>query len=316
VLLLGVTAVVLTGSLVRSALPDLARFFAMALAALCPAMVAAGALATPQALAVPLCALLALLLASELAAPSTPSRPRELGLAGTSALLLASDWSAWPPVLAWLGWLLAFRPEWLDRTRAMRAALPLLLGLATGAALGAFLLLHGADPRKALGGEQTPLGAGAVLLLLDGLGAPWLGLGRASPVPLRIGVAVCVVLSMVAGHRRAWRGGAGPWASVLVVGSAGAWVPALAIHPWIPVAADKNLWYMAPLVIALSLAAMWPIGRWGDDAASAGDGPGRAGRRPAGLLPAALGVLRNRLYPTSDRARRSAPRVASSRGLS
>ena len=91
------------------------------------------------------------------------------------------------------------------------------------------------------------------------------------------------------GWQRARRAGSGPWASVLVVGSAGAFIPALAFHPLVPYAADKNLWYTSPMLLCLAAAAVWPIDRF--DPSEPSSSPTRRTALAAGALVLLLGLV-------------------------
>ena len=258
-LLVGLLAVVLTLALASPALPPAGRLLALLLAAVAPVMVLAGALWVPASLVIPAAAWVALLLAGVLSRHDGGS-PR--WLAAATALLLMTDWPAWSPVLAWLGWLLVFRPAWLEPDRARRALTALGVGAGVGAVAGGFVLLHGGRPAVAMKSSQTPLGQEAVQALVDAVAAPWLGTAGAAGPGVRAAIAVLVAGVVLMGWRRARRAGAGPWASTLVVGCAGALVPALAIHPVLPFAADKHLWYTSPMVLCLIVASFWPIDRF------------------------------------------------------
>ncbi len=258
-LVVGLAGIAAVALLASPALPGAGRLLAMLGAAVAPALVLAGALWTPQTLLVALVAWTAYLLHGVLARHDGGS-PRWLGAA--AAALLLTDWPAWCPVLAWLGWLLVFRPAWLDPVRARRAAVALGAASAAGVVAYVALLVHGAEPGRLFGTDDLPLGREAAVALLDAVAAPVLGHGRAHPDAVRAGAAVLVGACVFQGWRRATRAGSGPWGSVLVVGSAGALVPALATHPVLPFAADKNLWYTSPMVLCLAVAAFWPIDRF------------------------------------------------------
>lgn len=255
-LCVGLVAVALTFGLARPALPLAGRLLVLLLAAAAPAMVLAGALWVPAALVVPAAAWAALLLAGVLSRHDGGS-PGLLAVA--TALLLMTDWPAWAPVLAWLGWLLVFRPAGLDPRRANRALIALGVGAAIGGVAAGFVLLHGGRPDEAMKTAHAPLGREAAQALVDAVAAPWLGTGRGVGPGLRAAVAVLVAGMVWMGWRRARRAGAGAWAGTLVVGSAGALIPALAIHPVLPFAVDKHLWYTSPMVLCLLVASIWPI---------------------------------------------------------
>jgi hypothetical protein len=255
VLLLAAGTILITGAIARRALGSSGGVAAAALAAVCPALLHAGSVWIPQSLIVLSVPALALAILAALDA----ERPSALPVAALGVLALASDWSAWPPVLAWLGWTTVLRPEWMDRDQARPVARG--LGLAVGVSAPAYVLLSAAHPNlhDGLGVSTLPLGADAVSALLDTLGAPWLGVGRDLPALVRVGSAAAVVAAMVLGPRRANATGQHVWAGVLLVGSAGALVPALAAHPWLALAAAKHVWYMSPFVLCLALAAVWPV---------------------------------------------------------
>ena len=258
-LVVGVGGVAAAAALASIALPSAGRLAAAALAAATPAMVLCGAFWTPQALLAIAVAWTAYLLHGVLARHDGGS-PKWLGVA--AATLLMVDWPAWSPMLAWIGWLVVFRPAWLAPDRARDAALALGAGTLVGLLGYGALLVHGAEPAKLFGTADLPLGREAALAVLDAIAAPVLGHGREFTPGVRAAGAVVVGATIFMGWRRATRAGAGPWASVLVVGSAGALVPALAIHPVLPFAADKNLWFLSPLVLCLAVAAVWPIDRF------------------------------------------------------
>ncbi len=254
-LLLGLASALLCWWLARPALPPAGRLAVTAAAALCPAMVLSGAMWLPSALAIPFAIVTARLLIDVLGRHDGGS-PAALGLAALGLLLV--DWPAWSPVLAWVGWLAVFRPAWLAPDRARRALLALLAACAVAALVYAWLLSRGADPVGVLAAGSFPVGTQAALALLGTASAPLLGAAWGNGLALQAATSVVVVAFVAVGWRRAVRAGAAPWASVLTVGSAGALVPALAIHPLLPFAADKNLWYTSPMVLCLMVASFWP----------------------------------------------------------
>jgi len=258
-LVVGVLGVGAAALLAAPALPAAGRLSVAFAAAVAPAMVLCGAFWTPQGLLAASAAWTAYLLHGVLSRHDGGS-PRWLGVA--TATLLLVDWPAWSPVLAWLGWLLVFRPDWLDPRRGRVAAWAMGAGTAAGLLGYGALVLRGADPATLFGTAELPLGRDAALAVLDAVAAPILGHGRPYSPGARAALAVLVAGCVLMGWRRATRAGAGPWASVLAVGSAGALVPALAIHPVLPFAADKNLWYTSPMVLCLVVAAVWPIDRF------------------------------------------------------
>jgi hypothetical protein len=258
-LVVGLLGVAAAGLLASPALPATGRLTVATLAAIAPAMVLCGALWTPQAVLAVAVAWTAYLLHGVLARHDGGS-PAWLGAAVATLLLV--DWPAWCPVLAWLCWLVVFRPDWLDPARARRAVIAMSAGAAAGGVGYGALLLHGADPVGLFGTADLPLGREAALGVLDAVAAPVLGHGRPFTPGVRGAIAVLTAGAVFMGWRRAVRAGAGPWASVLLCGSAGALVPALAVHPVLPFAADKNLWYTSPMVLCLVVAAVWPISRF------------------------------------------------------
>ena len=245
----GVLVVWLVG---RLALPELGRrraLLAMACAAVCPALIHAGSWWSHESLTVPLTAAVALALLRVL---DRPSRTRLLGLGALAAILAASDWAAWAPVLAWGIWLAAFRPEWLGRDRAVPAAVALLGGFVLASTLYLLMAARGADARGALGWSSIPMGLPALQGHIDSIASLLVGRVRHLPSLARAGLAIATVAVAALGARRAGR----PWSTVLVVGSVGAFGVALVVHPWIPIAVEKSLWFMTPTVLCLALAAV------------------------------------------------------------
>ena len=281
-LLLSLLTVAMVGIGVRLALPEGGRLAGMALAAICPTLVLTGNMFAPQALVI-LCASGVSILLVQTLRSDAQSPPFSLGVA--TAALLMSDWPAASPVLAWLGWLVFFRPAWLAPTRARRA----LLGLSAGAGVAllayALILTAGARPGEALGASHFPVGAAAVTQLFGSVSGLWVGSSDLDGSRIEIASGLVFVGAALVGWRRAHRAGAPAWASVLWVGSFGALVPALAIHQALPFAAYKNLWFMTPMLITLSIAALWPIVRF-----HAEDHPGQEKVRAAASTPG-LGLL-------------------------
>ena len=281
-LVIGLASVALCLALARPALPPAGRLAVMAAAALCPAMVLSGAMWLPSALAIPLAIITARLLIDTLSRHDGGS-PAALGVAALGLLLV--DWPVWSPVLAWVGWLAVFRPAWLAPDRARRALLALLAACAVAALIYAWLLSLGAGPEVTMGSGSFPVGARAALALLGTASAPLLGAAWDHGMALQAATAILVVAFIAVGWRRACRAGSAPWASVLAVGSAGSLVPALAIHPVLPFAADKNLWYTSPMVLCLMVASFWPRNRFG------GTGGEGAAVSRARLAPVATALL-------------------------
>ncbi|MCO4774323.1 MAG: putative metal-binding motif-containing protein, partial [Deltaproteobacteria bacterium] len=121
------------------------------------------------------------------------------------------------------------------------------------------LMMTGSDPQEALGRARLPRGAAALQAHVDSIAA--LLLGRVGFLPPLARVALAGITAGITwlGWRRTAPNAAGSsWASVLLVGSGGGFVVALLVHPWIPIAIEKTLWYATPLVICLALAALWP----------------------------------------------------------
>jgi hypothetical protein len=255
-LLLSLLTVAAVGILVRRALPEGGRLLGMALAAVCPTLVITGSVFSPHVLLI-LCACGASLALIEVLRTDGQALP--LVLAGATTTLLISDWPAASPVLAWIGWLLFFRPEWLAPRRARRA----LTGLIAGCVLPLFayvgIMYAGAQPAEVLGAAQFPVGAEAVKELLGSISGLWLGMSTGGSPTTEVCIGLVLVGLAVRGWKRAHRAGAPAWASVLLVGSLGALVPALAIHQALPFAAYKNVWFMTPMLLTLSVAAFWPI---------------------------------------------------------
>jgi len=260
VLLLSLLGVAASGVLVRRALPEGGRLLVMALTAVCPALVFTGSVFSTHALVVLCACVTCLALIEILRREGRPTPP--FVLAASTAALLVSDWPAASPVLAWIGWLLFFRPTWLAPRRARRALLGLGGGVLVAAVPYAWILSLGARPAEALGASSFPRGLEAVDQLLSSLSGLWLGTLTDAPTAARLSIGAALVFFGVVGWKRAHRAGAPAWASVLLVGSFGALVPALAIHQSLPFAAYKNLWFMTPMLLSLSVAAVWPIVRF------------------------------------------------------
>ncbi len=261
-LLLSLLTVAVVGIGVRLALPEGGRLAGMTLAAICPTLVITGSMFSPHALVI-LCACTASIALIQTLRNDAESPPLALGVATTA--LLMSDWPAASPVLAWIGWLLFFRPSWLKPARARRA----LIGLGSGAVVGglayAAILKAGARPAEALGAAHFPVGAAAITQLFGSASGLWLGSSDLGGSRIEAAFGLLLVGAALVGWRRAHQAGAPAWASVLYVGSFGALVPALAIHQALPFAAYKNLWFMTPMLITLSVAALWPIVRFHEE---------------------------------------------------
>ncbi len=249
----GVLVVYLVGRLAMHHLGPRGALAAMALAALCPPLVTAGSWWDQANLTVPLCAATALALIAQL---EGPTRSTLLGLGVLAALLTASDWAGWAPVMAWGIWLAGFPPWWIERSQAYRAAGALGAGFALAVGLYVFMAAQGADPRGALGWSSIPTGLPALQGHFDGIASLLVGRAQHLSVLLRDAIAVITISLVVIGARRA-RSTDRPWSGVLLVGTAGAFLAALVVHPWIPIAIDKSIWYMTPMVLCLALAAVW-----------------------------------------------------------
>jgi hypothetical protein len=257
VLLLSLLGVATVGMLVRRALPEWGRLAVMTLAAVCPTLILTGAVFSTHGLVVLCSSITCIALIDVLRWGGNSSPPWALFV--STAALLVSDWPAASPVLAWCGWLLFFRPAWLDPSRAKRA----LLGLSSGAVVAGtaygWVLANGARPTETLGAADFPRGLEAANQLLSSISGLWLGTSTEAALSLRFTVGSVLVLGALIGWKRAHRAGAPAWGSVLLVGSLGAMVPALAIQQALPFAAYKNIWFMTPMVLCLGIAAVWPI---------------------------------------------------------
>jgi hypothetical protein len=256
VLVLSAGTILVTAALGRRALGSVGGVAAGALAAICPALLQAGSLWLPMSLAVLTVPALALALIGSL-----EGKTGAVAVAGLGILALLSDWAVWAPVLAWLGWLTVFRPEWMNKDQAR----PALLGLGVAALVSApvyvWIAMAHDDLPGALGVARLPLGQEALEGLLGAAAAPWFGAARTHPLAWQAAAAAGVVAALWLGPKKAETTGQHAWAGVLFAGSAGAFVPALAAHPWLAIGADKNIWYMSPLVLPLALSAAWPVRR-------------------------------------------------------
>jgi len=255
ILALAMAAVVVSALLAREALGRRGALVVMALSAICPSLVFSGSFWGHHAPVIPGIALLALLLTRSL---TGSFRGGVAPIAVVTAITLLSDWPAWAPVLAWGAWLAVFRPPSLSRQRARHAAAGLGLGALLAMPVYGWMFIDIGDPGFALGARSMPTGLAAIEALLDALAGLLLADPSGHSLGLRCGAALTVVVTVSVGAVRASRFGSPLWASVLVMGTAGALVPALAIHPWLPIAAGKNIWYMSPLVLCLTAAALWP----------------------------------------------------------
>jgi len=176
-------------------------------------------------------------------------------------VLVLTDWPAWAPALAWAGRLWVFPPSSLPAARVRRAAVAVTVGIAAAAPVYVGLMMRGADPERALAAKEVPLGPDALLAVVESAAAVVLGRTRGLPWAVVGGTAIVTVVATWMGARRAAAAGRAGWGDVLLVGSLGAFVPALAAQPWIPLAADKHVWYMAPLVVCLGAAALLGVER-------------------------------------------------------
>jgi hypothetical protein len=218
-----------------------------------PSMVWAGAWWAHAALVLPLAILAAARIADTLDGPAD-GFPTSAAFAVW--LLLLTDWPAWAPAIAWLGWLVVFPPE-LDASKVRRAALAVGAGIAAAIPIYAGLVFTGGDPVIGLAAKEVALGPEALRSILDSVAGVLLGRTRGLPGAVVAAAAAVTISAVLIGRHRAIAGGRGAWADVLAVGSLGAFVPALAAQPWIPIAADKHVWYMAPLVLCLGAAAVF-----------------------------------------------------------
>jgi len=249
----GVLVVLLVGHLVLRHLGPPAALVAMAIAAVCPPLVHAGSWWSHSNLTVPLVAATALLLLRSL---ERPSRGALVGLGVLAALLAASDWAGWAPVMAWGIWLAASPPWWIEQTHARRAAVALGIGFGVALCLYALMASRGAEPRAALGWSSIPTGLAALQGHVDSIAALLVGRARHLPALARDVIAMTTIALVAIGTRRA-AAHHRPWAGVLFVGCAGTLAAALVVHPWIPIAVEKSLWYITPMVLCLALAAVW-----------------------------------------------------------
>ena len=256
-LVAGVAAVFFVGLLARRALGDVAALVALAVAAVSPPMVFLGSWWSQESLTIAIAAGTAWLLVQVLDEGTT--RRRRAGLAACGLLLSSSSWVGLAPLLAWAAWLGVFAPWWLEPDRARSAALALGAAVAVTLVGYAGLMMSGSDPQGALGWARLPRGLAAVQGHLDSIAALLLGrVGRFPPVS-RVVLAGITLTLMVLGWRRTAPDGQGSaWASVLAVGALGGLLVALFVHPWIPVAVEKALWFATPMVVCLVLAALWP----------------------------------------------------------
>lgn len=254
-LALSVASVLLCGLLAREALGRRGALATMGLAALCPALVFSGSFWGHHAPVIPAITLLAVLLARQLSASGPVS---SAAIAIVTAASLLSDWPAWAPILAWTCWLAVFRPPQVPKPAARAALKALCFGVAATLPVYVWMLVDIGDPGFALGAKSVPVGLAALESLLDAVAGLFLGDPSSLSLALRCSCALAVIASLAIGGVRASRHGNHCWSGVLLVGTAGAFIPALAIHPWLPIAAGKNLWYMSPMVLCLALSAVWP----------------------------------------------------------
>jgi hypothetical protein len=131
------------------------------------------------------------------------------------------------------------------------------MGIAAAMPIYAGLVFTGGDPVIGLAAKEVALGPEALRSILDSVAGVLLGRTRGLPGAVVAAAAAVTISAVLIGRHRAIAGGRGAWADVLAVGSLGAFVPALAAQPWIPIAADKHVWYMAPLVLCLGAAAVF-----------------------------------------------------------
>ena len=254
---------ILLGALTLVAVLELGRrgpgrghaLVAGALAAALPSAVLVGSTPWTGALQAALVTGTTLALVAAVESPST----RTGGWLFAAALaLLLTNWTAWPPVLAWLAWLTFLRPADCSTARA-RAGL-VALGAAAGLAAAVYgvLLLRGVDPPAALGRPRPRLGEEALGDLLDAFSGLLGGQSRGLSLASRLTLAAAAVGLPAAGLLRL-RGDARlrRWKGVVAMGSLGALLPALILHPWIPTAGIKSLWTLSPL-LPLLMAGLLP----------------------------------------------------------
>ncbi len=256
-LVLGVLLLAVVAQLGRMALGAWGGLGVAATAAFSPALISAGSIWLPQSLVVVAVPLLAIVLHRTLKEPDAAVWPLVL----VATLTLLSDWTAWSPVLAWLGWVTVFRPEWMGAGDARRATRGLVAGIAVAGPAYLLLLLQHPDLQEALGAHKLSMGRDAVEELLLAPAALWMGVSRSEPLLLRLGLSTLAVVAVIVGPQRAAKTGQRLWGSLLFAGTAGALVPLLAAHPWLGTGGDKNLWWMTPMVLCLAFAAVWPARR-------------------------------------------------------
>lgn len=256
--LAGVTAVLFVGLLARRSLGNAGALLAMAVAVFAPPMVFLGSWWSQESLTIAIAAGTALLLVRVLDEGPTPARLAGLTLA--AVLLTSSAWVGLAPLLAWTAWLVVFAPWWLEPERARSTAAA--LGLASGITLLGYsaMMLGGSDPQGALGWARLPTGLAALQAHVDSIAALMLGRVGRYPEFVRVVLAAVTVALVALGWRRTApvSDGQSSWASVLMVGSAGGFAIALFVHPWIPIAVEKTLWYCTPMLVCLIVAALWP----------------------------------------------------------
>jgi len=256
--LAGVLAVWVVGLLSKRALGDGAALLAMSAAVVTPPMVFLGSWWSHESLAVVIAAGTALLLIRVLDDGPTP--PRLAGLALSGLLLTSSSWVGIAPLLAWTAWLGVFAPWWLEPGRARAAAGALGLAAVVSMVGLVAMMMTGSDPQGALGFARLPTGLAALTMHVDSVATLLLGRVGRYPVTVRVALAAITTALVVLGWKRTapQTEGQSSWASVLLVGTAGGFAVALFVHPWIPIAVEKALWYAAPMLLCLAVAALWP----------------------------------------------------------
>lgn len=249
---LGALAVVAVAHLAADALPRRAAIGVGVVAVVLPSMVWAGAWWSHAGLVLLVCIVAARALAEVL---DHDGEGFPLDAAMFLWVLLLTDWPAWAPVLAWAGRLWVFPPEHLPAPRVRRATLAVTAAVLAALPLYVGLLLMGANPETALSAREMPLGAEALFAVAEALAGTIAGRTKGLPIVVTLGLAVLMIGAALVGARRVKERRPG-WADVMLVGSLGAFVPALAAQPWIPLAADKHVWYVGPLVLCLGAAAV------------------------------------------------------------
>jgi len=243
----GAAALVGVALLARRGLSPRGALVATGIAAIAPPLVFGGAWWAPANVSIPLTLATAWLLMDVL-----DGQPRAWALGLMGVALGAADWFGFAPLAAWTIWLAVFRPGWVGPEEGRRA-LGALAG-ATAATLGLWTLMAmtGTDPHRLFAGG-LPEGLDALRMHVDSLAGLVVGRTPFLPLAARVGMGA-VVVGLVWRGARAAQGTA--WGGVLTVGSAGAFVLALWMHPMVPMAQEKALWAVAPLVVLIGVCGL------------------------------------------------------------